>query len=279
MLRFPRNSWAMSLGLLVSLLGTLAPATYAEEPWEASRQFVESMAKQIVTRLDQSQAGKKRSSDAETAVTAERAALDESEMALNLAKIALREYSEGIFPLDFQTIQGEVGLCTSEMERAKQALDLAVSLAKTPQIKTNQLLTAKGDHQKAEIALKNAKMKLEVLQKYSKEKETERLVARIKKAKTDVSMTSMRVKATIDLLAAAQREETDSRLSAAESKAAAVMTEALDLYDSGKTEPALAKLIEAEKAWGIAQSERAEAQFKVTRQRLKIAAVATPPAK
>jgi hypothetical protein len=280
MLRTPGTSGLLRVVLLVSLFGSLATRTYGQEPWpKGARDAVESLAKQMLTRLDQAEAARTRRSVAETASKVARAALDGAERDRNVAEIALHEYADGILPQTLQNLRGELQFCESELDRSMRLLLETENASKAGQIKAGQLIAAKMAAQKAEIKLQNAKLSLDVQLKFSGAKEMERLETEVKKAKTGASLKLIQEGTTSDALAAAKREEVDAKLSGAEAKAMSLLNETMDLYDSGKAEPGEAKLIEAQEAWRDAQAERAKARLKTIKLRLKMAAESVQPAK
>ena len=114
-----------------------------------------------------------------------KADLDNAEKTLIVAQIAVKEYLEGTFIQEEQTIQSDIKLAQSELERATDRLNWSEKMKIKSYVSDSQVLADKMSKQKSEISLSNARTKLDVLRKYSKEKQVTELEASVKKAESD----------------------------------------------------------------------------------------------
>lgn len=111
--------------------------------------------------------------------------LDNAEKTLTVAQIAVNEYLLGTLPQEEQTIASDIKLAESDLERATDRLKWSESMKAKNYVSDSQVLSDKLSKQKSDISLANAKMKLSVLQKYSKEKQVTELKASVAKSESD----------------------------------------------------------------------------------------------
>jgi HlyD family secretion protein len=112
-----------------------------------------------------------------------------------VAEIAVKEYVEGIYLQDLQTVEGEIKLAESDLSRSEDRLDWArrmydkgyVSLA----TKNSEELTLK----KARFALEQAQSKKNVLTQYTRPKTIKELQSEVEKTRSD----ELAKKATMEL--------------------------------------------------------------------------------
>ena len=111
--------------------------------------------------------------------------LDNAEKTRIVAQISVKEYLEGSFPQDQQTIQGEIKLAQSELARATDRLDWSKKMLAMKYVSDSQVLADDMSKQKSDISLANAKKKMIVLEQFTKIKQTTELEANVKKAESD----------------------------------------------------------------------------------------------
>jgi HlyD family secretion protein len=123
------------------------------------------------------------------------AAYENAKLTREVAEIAVKEYVEGIYVQDMQTVEGEIKLAESDLSRSEDRLDWArrmfdkgyVSLA----TKNSEELTLK----KARFALEQAQSKKKVLTEYTKPKTIKELQSEVEKTRSD----ELAKKATMEL--------------------------------------------------------------------------------
>ncbi len=114
---------------------------------------------------------------------------------LEIAEIAIKEYTEGVFRQDMATIMGELRLAVSDLTRAIDKLEWADRMEAKGYLTKGQVAAEDIGLQKAVSAVEQAAKKRNVLQKYTKEKTTKELKSEIEKARADM----LAKKATWDL--------------------------------------------------------------------------------
>ena len=115
------------------------------------------------------------------------AAMIEATNTWEAAKIAKKEYVEGTFHQEEQTIQSEIFLAEENLRRAKEYVNYSLRLAARGYVTAQQL---EGDRFAVEIAktdLEAAKTKLRVLREYTKPKMLKQLDSDIKSAEAKKS--------------------------------------------------------------------------------------------
>ncbi|CAN5611185.1 hypothetical protein BH23PLA1_BH23PLA1_34810 [soil metagenome] len=118
-----------------------------------------------------------------------RARLTRAFKALQDQEINAREYLEGIYPQQLNSIEAEIKLYQSELDRAEDRLKLpdVVRLAelRDPQVQA-QSIADRYAKQKAEFSLQQARQKLEVLQHYTKPKQVKALLEMVENARAEM---------------------------------------------------------------------------------------------
>ena len=130
---------------------------------------------------------------------------------LEVAEIAVKEYEEGIYPQDLQTVQGEIkraelGLKKTEARlertrRARQRLNEVIGRKEratesgdiVAELDLDDRLDAADQALRRErLSLENAQSKLNVLQNYTKEKTLKELNSEVQKARSDLLTKKLR---------------------------------------------------------------------------------------
>jgi len=139
----------------------------------------------VLVRLDSSALENERTTQLIACSNSE-AALIQAQKALETALIAKREYLEGLFRQDTKTIQNEIFVAEEDVSRAEEYLKYSERLSAKGYVTRQQLEADRFAVDKARNALQIAKSKLEVLQKFTKEKMVVQLESDIKTAEANV---------------------------------------------------------------------------------------------
>ncbi|MBX6316050.1 MAG: HlyD family efflux transporter periplasmic adaptor subunit, partial [Isosphaeraceae bacterium] len=102
-----------------------------------------------------------------------------------VAEYAVEEYKLGIYPQDLSTVEGEITLAMSDLARAKDRVKWSDDMLKKKYVSQSQNLAEHLAVQKADISEKQAKLKKQVLETYTKKKQLTELMANVEKAKAD----------------------------------------------------------------------------------------------
>jgi hypothetical protein len=143
-----------------------------EAAWAAKRHEVEQHLTDIV-------------SDAKRETRKAEAEYQDRKLQREIAEIAIREYKEGIYVQDWQTIKGEIKLAESNLVRLEDRLDMTKRAFEKGNLSKAQLVSEQLAVELARFALQNIQSRLVVLEQYDKELELKKLSANIEKARTD----------------------------------------------------------------------------------------------
>ncbi len=128
-----------------------------------------------------------------------------------IAEIAVLEYEEGIFNQDRTTVEGEIKLAESDLQRSKDRLDWAQQMLKKGFVSKWTVVSEELKLKKARFSLEQAQSKKKVLVAYTKPKVIKELKSEVEKARSD----ELAKKATWELESAKEkkleREVTRSR--------------------------------------------------------------------
>jgi HlyD family secretion protein len=102
-----------------------------------------------------------------------------------VAEYAYKEYENGIYPQDLATYQGQVKLAESDRERAIDRLKWSTDMKEKGFVPQATNIADRLTKQQADFDLEQAKMQLEVLEKYTREKKKKTLMSDIEKARAD----------------------------------------------------------------------------------------------
>ncbi len=122
----------------------------------------------------------------EIATKRAKADLDQAQKTLEVAEISVQEYLEGTYPQEIQTAEGQIKLAESDLVRAKDKLEWSNKMFDIGYVTGPQNYADKLAKQKSEFSLQEAEKKLEVIQKYTKEKQVKELQAAVEKARSDM---------------------------------------------------------------------------------------------
>lgn len=112
--------------------------------------------------------------------------LEQAKKTLLVAEIAVKEYLEGTFPQDVQSAEGAIKLAEADLVRAQERLEWSNRMLAIGYVTASQNQSDKLTLQKSEFSVKEAKTKLDVLQRFTREKQVKDLLANVDKAKSDM---------------------------------------------------------------------------------------------
>jgi HlyD family secretion protein len=112
-----------------------------------------------------------------------------------VAKMAVKEYEEGIFAMDLSTVKGEIKLAESDLSRAEDRVEWSRRMYKKGYVSEAAKNTEEFSLNRARFALEQAEGKLKVLEQYTKPKTILDLKSEVEKAHSD----ELAKKATWDL--------------------------------------------------------------------------------
>jgi hypothetical protein len=99
------------------------------------------------------------------------------------AEIALREYKEGVFNQELQTIEGEIALARSDHQRAEDRLLWAKKMFEKGFVSKGTLVADEFNLKKSIFTEEQAQTRKQVLQQYMKTKTVKQLEGEVEKAK------------------------------------------------------------------------------------------------
>jgi hypothetical protein len=143
-----------------------------EAAWATKRQEVEQYLADILA-------------DAKKETSKVEAEYQDRKVQREIAEIAVREYTEGVYVQDRQTVQGEIQLAKSDLVRTEDRFDLMKRAFGQGEITLAQKVSEELAVQRARFTLEQAQSKLKVLEEYKKPKTLSELKARVAKARAE----------------------------------------------------------------------------------------------
>lgn len=261
------------IGSLESFPG-LSPksAAAADEPTASDKAAIESLGKLILARLDVSDALRAERAEAATRVQRAQTARNYAEKARLVAEIAIREYRDGTYPEEVKTADLAIKLAENDLVRAKDRSEWTTKLFEQGQIPKNVKLADEMLLQKAEISLKNEKLKREVLERFTLNKQTSLLKAEVTKSEINEREKQQDYLSAKTVLEKLDRQLANSKILDLESQAIVCLADTIRLFEEGKSSEARAKLEESKKLWSDGQDRLARAQFEELKSRIQDAA-------
>jgi RND family efflux transporter MFP subunit len=113
------------------------------------------------------------------------ASYEQAKLTREVAEVAVKEYLEGVFKQDLETVQGEIALARADVTRAQDRLTWSTKMKEKGYISESARLADELSLKKAQFALEQSQTKLDVLMKYTKDKTVKELQADVEKAKSD----------------------------------------------------------------------------------------------
>jgi HlyD family secretion protein len=102
-----------------------------------------------------------------------------------VAEIAVKEYVEGVYKQDLQTVEGEEKLAESDLVRSEDRLDWARRMFDKGYVSVATKISEELNFKKAQFALEQSQSKKKVLVEYTREKTIKTLESDVKKANSD----------------------------------------------------------------------------------------------
>ncbi len=102
-----------------------------------------------------------------------------------VAEYAVKEYVEGIFKQDWETIKGEIALAQSDLERALDRLKWSSDMLKKGYVSKATNIADELSLQRSKFDLEQSQTQQDVLLKYTKAKQTKSLNSDVEKARAD----------------------------------------------------------------------------------------------
>ena len=113
------------------------------------------------------------------------AAYQNAKLTREVAEIGVIEYLEGIYKQDHATAEGEIKLAEADLKRAEDRLDWSDKMVEKGYVSIGQNISDKLTLQRAKFTIEQAQTKLNVLEKYTKDKTTKELKSEVEKARSD----------------------------------------------------------------------------------------------
>jgi HlyD family secretion protein len=115
--------------------------------------------------------------------------LDLAELTLELAKIDLRKYLEGEWPIELDKAKGEIFLTSQQLENARNDYEWTRRLASKGYVTKTKLKSDELQKSKYEVDKRQAELALVVLQKYTHEKDTKQYDSDVNQAQAALERT------------------------------------------------------------------------------------------
>jgi HlyD family secretion protein len=106
-----------------------------------------------------------------------------AQLTREVAEMALREYKDGVFKQDLQTIEGEIALARSDHQRAEDRLVWARKMFEKGFVSKGTLVADELSLKKSIFTEEQAQTRMQVLQQYMKTRTVKQLESEVEKAK------------------------------------------------------------------------------------------------
>ncbi len=113
------------------------------------------------------------------------ASYKQSLLTREVAEYAVKEYTEGVFKQDKATSEGEIALAKSDLTRASDRADWSTKMEVKGYVSKATSIADKLSFERAKFELEQAQTQLEVLMKYTKDKQIKSLSSDVEKARAD----------------------------------------------------------------------------------------------
>ncbi len=120
-----------------------------------------------------------------TTVSQAEAAYRQAELTRQVAEVAVKEYEEGIFKQNLETANGHIAMARAELKRAEDRYDWVRKMVEKKFASEAQKTSDKLNLDKAKFALEQAVTSHDILIKFTKDKTTKELRAKVEKARAD----------------------------------------------------------------------------------------------
>jgi hypothetical protein len=113
------------------------------------------------------------------------AAYEQAHLTREVAAIAVTEYVEGIYKQELETVKGEILLAKAERKRAEDRVVWSDRMFAKGHVSKAQNVADKMSLQQKGLVYEQTQTKLDVLEKWTKEKTIKELKAEVEKARAD----------------------------------------------------------------------------------------------
>ena len=109
----------------------------------------------------------------------------QSRLTREVAEYAVKEYVEGVYKQDYETSRGEIALAKSDLERAADRVTWSKSMYGKGYVSKATQIADELSLERAKFDLEQAMTQLDVLEKYTKDKQIKSLSSDVEKARAD----------------------------------------------------------------------------------------------
>ncbi len=113
------------------------------------------------------------------------ASYDQAKLTREVAEVAVKEYVEGVFKQEKETIDGEIALAQADVTRADERLKWSVKMEEKGYVSKSARMSDELSLKQFQFKLEQAQTKMDVLLKYTKDKTIKELKAEVEKARSD----------------------------------------------------------------------------------------------
>ncbi len=113
------------------------------------------------------------------------ASFQQSRLVREVAEYAVKEYVEGVYKQDWETIKGEIALAKSDLERAADRVTWSSKMLLKGYVSKATNVADELSLARARFDLESSETQLDVLTKYTREKQTKSLNSDVEKARAD----------------------------------------------------------------------------------------------
>lgn len=121
----------------------------------------------------------------------------EAELALRLARLDLKKYTEGEYQVELNDLQGSISLAETDLQEAKDMVEHFEMLVKKGFRSPEQLQAKKQAVERAEYTLNRDQQKLHVLQNFTRERQEVELTAKAEEAVRELERSKSSAAATV----------------------------------------------------------------------------------
>lgn len=113
------------------------------------------------------------------------ASFQQAKLTREVAEVAVTEYEQGTLKQEIETIQGDIALAKADLKRAEDRYAWTVKMAEKGYVSEASKVSDGFSLEKAKFTLEQAQTRLDVLQKFTKDKTIKELKAEVEKAHSD----------------------------------------------------------------------------------------------
>jgi HlyD family secretion protein len=109
----------------------------------------------------------------------------QAKLTREVAEVAVKEYEEGTYKQQFETVMGDIALAEAELSRADDRLKWTTQMVEKKYVSSAQQVSDELALKKAKFTLEQHNTSKKVLELYTREKTTKELKAEVEKARSD----------------------------------------------------------------------------------------------